>query len=575
MNDNDSHPLNFYSRLVSGNPDNPAATSMLIGAGLTLQDLNKAQVGVLSTGFKLNTCNMHLNNLASIVEKSIWDAGLVGGTFHASGVSDGISMGTDGMRASLPSRDAIADLVELHVTGEHYDGVIVVPGCDKQMPGSVMALARLNRPGFMLYGGSIAPGHLDGDDLTIVSSFQARSAFNQGLITRERYDQIIQKSCPGAGACGGLFTANTMASAIEAMGIGLPYTASNPAVSKQKMQECYDAGASIKNLLQKGIKPRDIMTKEAFDDAMVMVTVLAGSTNAALHLPAMAHAAGFEYTLDDIQGVSERTPVLGNFTPSGKYAMQDLHNVGGLPALMRYLLDNHMLHGDRITATGKTLEENLRNVQPVPLDEIISPLENPLKSTGHIQIYKGNLGTAVSKITGKEGTYFKGQARVFDSEQAAVNAYDHGEIVPNTVIVIRYEGPVGGPGMKEMLKLTSSISGDPRLKGKVAYITDARFSGGSDGFILGHVHPEAQIGGNLAFVKDGDYIEIDASNNSFNLLVDDETLVTRMRGWEAPALKVTQGALLKYAYNVSQANKGCITDEYRPNAIRIVPQSKL
>ncbi|HLC60622.1 MAG TPA: dihydroxy-acid dehydratase [Candidatus Nanoarchaeia archaeon] len=570
----DSHPLNFYSRLVSGNPDNPAATSMLIGAGLKLEDLNKAQVGVLSTGFRLNTCNMHLNDLASIVEKSVWDAGLVGGTFHASGVSDGISMGTEGMRASLPSRDAIADLVELHVMAEHYDGIVGVPGCDKQMPAFVIALARLNRPGFMLYGGSIAPGHLDGDDLTIVSSFQARSAFNQGLITQERYDQIIQQSCPGAGACGGLFTANTMASAIEIMGIGLPYTASNPAISKEKKRECYDAGLAIKYLLQKGIKPRDIMTKEAFDDAMVGVTVLAGSTNAALHLPAMAHAAGIEYNLDDIQRISERTPVLGNFTPSGKYAMQDLHKVGGLPALMRYLLDNNMLHGDRITATGKTLEENLRNVQPVPLGELIRPLENPIKSTGHIQIYRGNLGTAVSKITGKEGTYFKGQARVFDSEQAAVNAYDRGEIVPNTVIVIRYEGPVGGPGMKEMLKLTSSISGDPGLRGKVAYITDARLSGGSDGFILGHVHPEAQIGGNLAFVKDGDYIEIDSRNNSFNLLVSDEILIARQRSWERPALKVTQGALLKYACTVSQADRGCITDEYRPQLIRLVSQSK-
>ncbi|HLS95824.1 MAG TPA: dihydroxy-acid dehydratase [Sphingobacterium sp.] len=555
--------LNKYSRIFTQDETQPAAKAMLYGIGLTDADMDKAQVGIASMGYDGNTCNMHLNDLAQVVKKSVWDNGLVGLTFGTIGVSDGMSNGTDGMRYSLVSRDVIADSIETICGGQYYDGLIAIPGCDKNMPGAVMAMGRLNRPSIMVYGGTIAPGYYKGQELNIVSAFEALGQRLCGNISDEDYEGIIKHTCPGAGACGGMYTANTMASALEALGMSLPYSSSNPATSDAKKTECEEAGKYIRILLEKDIKPSDIMTPKAFENALRTIIVLGGSTNAVLHFIAIGKSIGVNITQDDFQRMSDITPVLADFKPSGKYLMQDLHQYGGTPAVMRYLLDEGLLHGDCLTVTGKTVAENLENVKSI-MDynqPIVQPLNNPVKSTGHLQILYGNLAEkgSVAKISGKEGEKFTGPARVFDGEHELVAGVSSGRIKPGDVVVIKNAGPVGAPGMPEMLKPTSLIIG-AGLGKSVALITDGRFSGGTHGFVVGHITPEAYAGGLIGLVEDDDIIEIDAVNNTLNLHVDETTIAQRRANWVKPALKVTKGVLYKYAKTVADASEGCVTD---------------
>lgn len=557
-------PLNKYSRTLTQDVTQPAAQAMYYGIGLTDEDLTKAQVGVVSMGYDGNTCNMHLNDLAKIVKQSVWQNDLVGLIFNTIGVSDGMSNGTDGMRYSLVSRDIIADSIEAVCGAQYYDGVIAIPGCDKNMPGSLIAMGRLNRPSIMVYGGTIAPGHYKGQDLNIVSAFEALGQKIAGNLDENDFKNIVRHACPGAGACGGMYTANTMAAAIEALGMSLPYSSSNPALSEEKKKECTDAGKAIRILLEKDIKPSDIMTRKAFENAITVIMVLGGSTNAVLHMIAMAKSVGVELSQDDFQANSDRIPVLADFKPSGKYLMQDLHNHGGTPAVMRYLLDKGLIHGDCLTVTGKTVAENLTLVEPINFEtqKIVVPLEQPIKPTGHLQILYGNLaeGGSVAKISGKEGETFEGPARVFDGEFELIEGINSGKIQPGDVVVIRYVGPKGGPGMPEMLKPTSAIIG-AGLGKSVALITDGRFSGGTHGFVVGHITPEAFDGGVIALVKDNDPILIDAVNNKIVLKVDDAEIKARKAAWKQPALKVKNGVLFKYAKSVKTAAEGCVTDE--------------
>lgn len=559
-----SHVLNKYSRTITQDPTQPAAQAMLYGIGLTDEDLAKAQVGVASMGYDGNTCNMHLNDLSKTIKESIWQENLVGLIFNTIGVSDGMSNGTDGMRYSLVSRDIIADSIEAVCGAQYYDGLITVPGCDKNMPGSIIAMGRLNRPSIMVYGGTIAPGHYKGQDLNIVSAFEALGQKIAGQLTEADFKGIVQHSCPGAGACGGMYTANTMASAIEALGMSLPYSSSNPALSQEKQDECKAAGKAIRLLLEKDIKPSDIMTRKAFENAITVIMVLGGSTNAVLHLIAMAKSVDVSLTQDDIQAISDKTPVLADFKPSGKYLMQDLHQYGGVPAVMKYLLSKGLLHGECLTVTGKTIAENLADVPDLDFEtqKIIYPLETPLKATGHLQILYGNLaeGGSVAKISGKEGEKFVGPARVFDGEFELINGISSGRVKAGDVVVIRNVGPKGAPGMPEMLKPTSAIIG-AGLGKSVALVTDGRFSGGTHGFVVGHITPEAFEGGLIGLVQDDDIIELDATTNTINLKVDQGVIAQRKANWKQPSLKVTKGILYKYAKHVKSAAEGCVTDE--------------
>jgi dihydroxy-acid dehydratase len=557
--------LNKYSKILTQDITQPGAQAMLYGVGLTDEDLAKAQVGVVSMGYDGNTCNMHLNDLAQIVKKGVWGENLVGFIFNTIGVSDGMANGTDGMRYSLVSRDIIADSIEAVCGAQYYDALIALPGCDKNMPGSIMAMGRLNRPAIMVYGGTIATGHYkDQHDLNIVSAFEALGQKIAGKLDDADFKGIVMNSCPGAGACGGMYTANTMAAAIEALGMSLPYSSSNPATSQQKKDECLAAGAAIRLLLEKDIKPRDIMTRKAFENAIVTIMVLGGSTNAVLHLIAMAKSVDVALTQDDFQAVSNRIPVLADFKPSGKYLMQDLHEHGGIPAVMKYLLEKGLLHGDCLTVTGKTLAGNLANIPSLDFakQDIIKPLEAPIKATGHLQILYGNLaeGGSVAKISGKEGERFVGPARVFDGEHELIAGINSGKIRAGDVVVIRYVGPKGAPGMPEMLKPTSALIG-AGLGKSVALITDGRFSGGTHGFVVGHITPEANEGGAIGIVKDDDTIELDAVKNTITLKISPEELAKRKAAWKQPPPKATNGILFKYARQVKTAAEGCVTDE--------------
>jgi len=554
--------LNKYSKAVTQDPTQPAAQAMLHAIGMTDEDFKKPLIGIASPGYEGNPCNMHLNALAQEIKTGINEQDLVGLVFNTIGVSDGISMGTPGMRFSLPSRDIIADSVETVVQAMSYDGVITVVGCDKNMPGALMAMLRLNRPSILVYGGTIAAGCHNDKELDVVSAFEAWGEKVAGKIDETEFKNVIRNACPGAGACGGMYTANTMASAIEACGMALPYNASNPAVSLDKKEECAQVGKHLKALLEKDLKPRDIVTKKALENALRLIAVLGGSTNAVLHFLAIAKAAQLDLTLDDFQRISDTTPFLADLKPSGKYLMKDLHAVGGVPAVLKYMLKEGMLHGDCITVTGKTLAENLADVPDLaPNQNIIRPVNNPIKATGHIRILKGNLATqgSVAKITGKEGLLFTGPARVFDGEFAANDGIKNGKVKAGDVIVIRYEGPKGGPGMPEMLKPTSAIMG-VGLGKSVALITDGRFSGGTHGFVVGHIVPEAQEGGAIALVKDGDSITIDAEQNTLTVAISEEEMAQRKAAWVQPPYKFSQGILYKYIKSVSTASEGCVTD---------------
>ena len=556
--------LNRFSSRITQPKSQGASQAMLYGAGLTREDMGKAEVGIVSNWWEGNTCNMHLNDLAAKVKEGVHAAGLVGLRFNTIGVSDGISMGTEGMSYSLQSRDLIADSIETVVAAQWYDAVITLPGCDKNMPGCLIAMGRLNRPAIMIYGGTIKPGHgKHGETLDIISAFQSYGAAIAGKIDEATREDIVEHACPGAGACGGMYTANTMASAIEALGMSLPYSSSMPAVEAGKLEECLNAGKAIRHLLEKDIKPRDIMTRRAFGNAMVIVMALGGSTNAVLHLIAMARAVGVPLTIDDFQAVSNRVPFLADLKPSGKYVMEDLHNVGGTPAVMKYLLEKKFIDGECLTVTGKTIAENLAALPGLKAgQDVFMPLEKPIKPSGHIQILKGNLapGGSVAKITGKEGLRFAGPARVYDCEEDMLKGLERGEIRKGDVVVIRYEGPKGGPGMPEMLTPTSAIMG-AGLGKDVALITDGRFSGGSHGFIIGHVVPEAQDGGPIALLRDGDMITMDASRNELSVAVSDAEMAKRRAAWNMPPYKATRGTLYKYIKSVKNASEGCVTDE--------------
>jgi dihydroxy-acid dehydratase len=555
--------LNKFSRTLTQEIHNPAAKAMLYGVGLTDEDMQKAQIGIASTGYEGNTCNMHLNGLSVHVKKGIQENGMVGLIFHTIGVSDGMTNGNNGMSYSLPSRDIIADSIEDVVAAQWYDGVIAVVGCDKNMPGAMMAIARLNRPAMLVYGGTIRTGQYKGKKLDIVSAFEALGQKFAGTISDEDYEGVIKNAIPGAGACGGMYTANTMASSMEAMGLTLPNSSSYPATHEGKKAECIAIGAAMKNMLEKNVCPRDIMTRKAFENAMTMVMVMGGSTNAVLHYLAIASAAGVDFTLTDVQAISDRTPLIADLKPSGKYYMEDMLEIGGVPALMKYLLEKGLIHGDCMTITGKTIAENLAEVPNLDFDtqKIIKPLESPIKATGHLQILYGNLaeGGAVAKITGKEGEKFEGIAKVCEREEEVIEYLEKGEIKAGHVIVIRNEGPKGGPGMPEMLKPTSAVMG-AGLGNSVAMITDGRFSGGTHGFVVGHITPEAFDGGTIALVKDGDKITIDAVDNKLILHVSDEELAERKAAWKQIPSEHTRGVLRKYIKNVSSASEGCVTD---------------
>ena len=556
--------LNKYSQRVTQDDSQPAAQAMLHAIGLNEEDFSKPFVGIASTGYEGNPCNMHLNELAKLVKKGTLQEDLVGLIFNTIGVSDGISMGTPGMRFSLPSRDIIADSMETVVEGMSYDALATVVGCDKNMPGALIAMLRVNRPSVLLYGGTISSGCHEGKKLDVVSAFEAWGQKNAGNIEEKEYKSIIKKACPGAGACGGMYTANTMAAAIEALGMSLPFNSSNPALSDAKKNESIEAGRALRLLIEKDIKPSDIVTKKALENAIRLVTVLGGSTNAVLHFLAIASAANVSFTLDDFQRISDSTPLLADLKPSGKYLMEDLHRVGGVPAVLKYMLSVGMLNGDCMTVTGKTLAENLASVPDLSEgQDVILPIDKPIKNSGHIRVLKGNLSPtgAVAKITGKEGLIFTGKAKVFDSEYDANDGIRKGEVVKGDVVVIRYEGPKGGPGMPEMLKPTAAIIG-AGLGNDVALITDGRFSGGTHGFVVGHISPEAQEGGPIAFVKQGDEITIDAVKNTITLNISTEEMALRKSIWIAPPLKVKKGSLYKYAKLVSPASEGCVTDNF-------------
>ncbi|MBM3443154.1 MAG: dihydroxy-acid dehydratase [Bacteroidetes bacterium] len=555
---------NRYSRILTQDPTQPAAQAMYHAIGLTEEDLPKAQVGIASMGYEGNPCNMHLNSLADEIRDGVRAEGLVGLVFHTIGVSDGMANGTPGMRYSLVSRDLIADSIETVCGAQYYDGLIAVPGCDKNMPGSLIAMGRLDRPAMMVYGGTIAPGHWKGEDLNIISAFEALGQKIAGTLDEADFKGIIRNACPGAGACGGMYTANTMASAIEALGMSLPYSSSNPALSPEKRAECRSAAAAIRHLLEKDIRPSQIMTRKAFENALTIIIALGGSTNAVIHFIAMARAVGVPLTQDDFQRVSDQVPVIGDLKPSGKYLMEDLHRIGGVPAVMKYLLGIGMLHGECLTVTGQSLGENLAEVPDLVFDNqrVILPVEQPVKATGHLQILYGNLATegSVAKISGKEGERFSGPARVFEGEEALIEGIGNGRVQAGDVVVIRQVGPRGAPGMPEMLKPTSAIIG-AGLGKSVALITDGRFSGGTHGFVVGHITPEAFQGGNIALVQDDDIIEIDATQNSITLHVSEAELTDRRSRWTKPAPKATRGILYKYAMTVRTAAEGCVTDE--------------
>ena len=554
--------LNKYSSVLTQTRSQVGSQAMLYGVGLSDEDMQKPQVGIVSMGWEGNTCNMHLNDLAKEVKAGTLEAGLVGLIFHTIGVSDGISMGTEGMKCSLLSRDIIADSIEAVMRAQYYDANVALPGCDKNMPGTIMAAARLNRPTIVVYGGTIRPGHLGDKKLDVVSAFEAYGKWLAKEISEEDLRAILHHACPGAGACGGMYTANTMASAIEALGMSLPNSSSFPATSREKVEECRAAGRQVRVLLERDIKPKDILTRESFENAVAVAVALGGSTNAVLHLLAMARAADVPFTIDDFQSVSNRTPLLADLKPSGPWVMEDLWEVGGVPAVMKLLLGAGLLHGDSLTVTGKTVAENLAEAADLKQGQtIVRPLNNPIKATGHLQILYGNLATdgAVAKITGKEGTHFTGPARVFDSEELTLEAIEDGRVTHGDVVVIRYEGPKGGPGMREMLSITSVIMGKGLGK-TTALITDGRFSGGTHGFVVGHITPEAQEGGNIALLQDGDMITIDAEANRLVVDLADEELARRRSAWRAPAPKFTKGVLWKYFKSVSPASEGCITD---------------
>ena len=558
-----SKKLNKYSSRITEPKSQGASQAMLYGTGMTEEDMSKAQVGISSIWYEGNTCNMHLLELAEKVKEGVASAGLVGMRFNTVGVSDGISMGTDGMSFSLQSRDLIADSIETVMSAQWYAANISIPGCDKNMPGCLIAMGRLNRPSLMIYGGTIKPGYYENDKIDIISAFQSYGQYISGDIDNDKRLDIVKKSCPGAGACGGMYTANTMASAIEAMGMSLPYSSSTPAIDAAKQKECFNAGKAIKHLLEKDIKPKDIMTRDAFENAMVLITILGGSTNAVLHLLAMARAVDVNLTIDDFQSVTNRIPYLADLKPSGQYVMEDLHKIGGTPAVMKFLLENNLINGDCLTVTGKNIKENLVNLPSLSDDQkIIFPLDKPLKPTGHIRILKGNLapGGSVAKITGKEGEIFTGPAKVYDSEEAMLTALENNKIKKGDVIIIRYEGPKGGPGMPEMLTPTSAIIG-AGLGNDVAMITDGRFSGGSHGFIIGHVVPEAQEGGPIALIENGDIVTIDAKANKIEFELSDKELTDRKAQWKMPPYKASRGTLYKYIKNVKTASEGCVTDE--------------
>ena len=555
--------LNKYSKIITQDDSQPAAQAMLYAIGFKDEDFNKPIIGIASTGYEGNPCNMHLNKLALDVKKGVQEKDYVGLIFNTIGVSDGISMGTPGMRHSLPSRDIIADSVETVVEAMSYDGLITVVGCDKNMPGALMGMIRLNRPSILLYGGTIDSGCHNDKKLDIVSAFEAWGGKVSGKINEIEYKQIIKKSCPGSGACGGMYTANTMASAIEALGMSLPFSSSIPANNSNRESLSKEVGKSIEKLILNDIKPLDIISKKSIENAISLVIALGGSTNAVLHFLAIARSANIEFSLDDFQKISDKTPYIANLKPSGKYLMEDLHEIGGIPVILKYMLDAGFLHGDCLTVTGKTLEENLRSVKSLSFNQdIIMPVENPIKKSGHIQILYGNLAVqgSVAKISGKEGLQFEGKAKVFDSELEANHGIKKGLVKKGNVVVIRYVGPKGGPGMPEMLKPTAAIMG-AGLGKDVALITDGRFSGGTHGFVVGHITPEAQVGGNIAFVEDGDIISIDASENTINLHVSEDEINKRKLNWKKPKLKVNKGSLFKYARFVSSASKGCVTDE--------------
>ena len=555
--------LNKYSQAVTQDPTQPAAKAMLHAIGLSSEDLTKPFVGVASTGYEGNPCNMHLNDLSKKIKQSILKNNLVGLIFNTIGVSDGISMGTQGMRYSLPSRDIIADYIETVVQAMAYDALITVVGCDKNMPGALMSMLRLNRPSILVYGGTIAPGCHNDKKLDVVSAFEAWGEKVSGKIDESEFSDIIKNACPGAGACGGMYTANTMSSAIEAMGMSLPYTSSNPATSNEKIDECDIIGSAIDNLIKNDLKPLDIVTRESIINAVRLITVLGGSTNAVLHILAIAKSANIDFNIDDFQEISDSTPFLADLKPSGKFLMEDLHNVGGIPAVMKYMLENNLLNGDCMTVTGKSISENLNDVKALKKDQkIINPISNPIKKSGHIRILYGNIAYngSVAKITGKEGLTFTGKAIVFDSEQEANDGIKNGLVEKGNVVVIRYVGPKGGPGMPEMLKPTSAIMG-AGLGGDVALITDGRFSGGTHGFVVGHICPEAQEGGNIAFIVNGDILTINAVNNTISVDISDEELDKRKSNWIKPDLKFKSGILYKYCKNVYDASHGCITDK--------------
>ncbi|WP_010521685.1 dihydroxy-acid dehydratase [Aquimarina agarivorans] len=556
--------INKFSKRVTQDDTQPAAQAMLYAVGLKDEDFNKPLVGIASTGYEGNPCNMHLNDLAKKVKEGVNTQETFGLIFNTIGVSDGISMGTPGMRYSLPSRDVIADSMETVVQGLSYDGVVTVVGCDKNMPGALMAMIRLNRPSILVYGGTIASGCHEDKKLDIVSAFEAWGEKVAGTMEEGEYRQVIRKAIPGAGACGGMYTANTMASAIEILGMSMPYNSSNPAISDAKQAECFTAGEQMRYLLENDIKPSDIVTRKSLENAVRLITILGGSTNAVLHFLAIARAADIDFTLDDFQKISDTTPFIADLKPSGKYAMEDLHAVGGIPAVCKYLLKEGLLHGDCMTVTGKTLAENLLDVPDLTEgQEVIMPLDKPIKATGHLRMLYGNLAKegSVAKITGKEGLRFSGTAKVFDSEYDANDGIRDGKVQKGDVVVIRYEGPQGGPGMPEMLKPTAAIMG-AGLGKEVALITDGRFSGGTHGFVVGHITPEAQVGGVIGLVQNGDNITIDAETNTINVDVSDEELASRRKVWVAPDLKVKKGVLYKYARSVSSASKGCVTDEF-------------
>jgi dihydroxy-acid dehydratase len=554
--------LNKFSKRVTQDSSQPAAQAMLHAIGLTKEDFKKPLIGVASTGYEGNPCNMHLNELAKNVKTGINNHNGVGLIFNSIGVSDGISMGTPGMRFSLPSRDVIADSMETVVEAMSYDGFVTVVGCDKNMPGALMAMLRVNRPSILVYGGTIESGSYKGNKLDVVSAFEAWGQKVAGKIDKDEYQCVIEKACPGAGACGGMYTANTMASAIEALGFSLPYNSSNPAVGKSKELEAYNAGKAVINLLEQNIKPSDIITKKSLENAITLVTILGGSTNAVLHFLAIAKTANIPFTIDDIKNISNKTPFLADLKPSGKYLMEDIHQIGGIPAVLKYLLNEGLIHGDCLTVTGNMLAENLRNIPDLaPDQQIIKTIKNPIKPTGHIRILRGNLAPegAVAKITGKEGLKFTGPAKVFNGEYETNEAIRNGLVEKGDVIVIRYEGPKGGPGMPEMLKPTAAIMG-AELGNDVALITDGRFSGGTHGFVVGHITPEAQIGGPIAIIKNKDIITIDAQKNTIDLHLNKNEIKNRLNQWQTPELKVNKGTLYKYAKNVSTASLGCVTD---------------